>query len=234
MADVYDEWFGIPGDAEDADSFLAELAGRGPALELGIGTGRVALPLAERGIEVHGIDASEAMVERLRAKPGGAGVSASIGDFADVGVEGRFSLVYVVFNTFFALLSQEDQALCLANVAQRLEEEGVFVVEAFVPDPTRLAAGQVTQNQAHRGGPRLPRNVSLRHCPPARLLSEHLHVRDGDEVLPGANALRLAFGDGSHGLAGGPPSARAFGRLASGAVYGVEWPAHLGLRKWIE
>jgi hypothetical protein len=118
MADVYDEWFGIPGDAEDAVSFLAELAGRGSALELG--TGRVALPLAERGIEIHGIDASEAMVERLRAKPGGAGVSASIGDFADVGVEGRFSLVYVVFNTFFALLSQEDQALCLANVAQRL------------------------------------------------------------------------------------------------------------------
>jgi hypothetical protein len=145
MADVYDEWFGIPGDAEDVVSFLAELAGRGSALELG--TGRVALPLAERGIEIHGIDASEAMVERLRAKPGGAGVSASIGDFADVGVEGRFSLVYVVFNTFFALLSQEDQALCLANVAQRLEEEGVFVVEAFVPDPTRLAAGQVTQTK---------------------------------------------------------------------------------------
>lgn len=147
IADVYDEWFGIPGDAEDAVSFLAELAGRGPALELGIGTGRVALPLAQRGIEVHGIDASEAMVERLRAKPGGAGLSVSIGDFADVGVEGCFSLVYVVFNTFFALLSQEDQVRCFANVAQRLQDGGAFVVEAFVPDPTRLAAGQVTQTK---------------------------------------------------------------------------------------
>lgn len=119
MADVYDEWSGIPGDAEDAVSFLGELAGSGPALELGIGTGRVALPLAERGIEVHGIDASEAMVEKL----------------------------YVVFNTFFALSSQDDQVRCFANVAQRLKEEGVFVVEAFVPDPTRLAAGQVTQTK---------------------------------------------------------------------------------------
>ena len=147
MAEVYDEWFGLPEDADDAASFLGELAGSGPALELGIGTGRVALSLAERGIEVHGIDASEAMVERLRAKPGGAGLSVSIGDFADVGVEGRFSLVYVVFNTFFALLSQEDQVRCFANVAQRLQERGAFVVEAFVPDPTRLAAGQVTQTK---------------------------------------------------------------------------------------
>jgi SAM-dependent methyltransferase len=147
MAEVYDEWFGTPGDAGDAVSFLSELAGRGPALELGIGTGRVALPLAERGIEVHGIDASEAMVERLRAKPGGDGIPVTIGDFADVDVEGRFSLVYVVFNTFFALLTQEDQVRCFANVAGRMDEGSVFVVEAFVPDPARLAGGEVTQTK---------------------------------------------------------------------------------------
>jgi SAM-dependent methyltransferase len=147
MAEVYDEWFGTPADAEEAVAFLGDLAGRGPALELGIGTGRVALPLAEKGIEVHGIDASEAMVERLRAKPGGDGVPASIGDFADVGVEGRFSLVYVVFNTFFALLTQEDQVRCFANVEKRLDDGGVFVVEAFVPDPERLAGGEVTQTK---------------------------------------------------------------------------------------
>ena len=145
MAEVYDEWFGTPENA--AASFLIELAGRGPVLELGIGTGWVALPLAERGIEVHGIDASEAMVERLWAKPGGDGVPVIIGDFADVDVEGRFSLVYVVFNTFFALLTQEDQIRCFANVAGRLEEGGTFVVEAFVPDPARLAAGEVTQTK---------------------------------------------------------------------------------------
>ena len=147
MAEVYDEWFGTPADAEEAVAFLGDLAGRGPALELGIGTGRVALPLAEKGIEVHGIDASEAMVERLRAKPGGDGVPASIGDFADVGVEGRFSLVYVVFNTFFALLTQEDQVRCFANVEKRLDDGGVFVIEAFVPDPERLAGGEVTQTK---------------------------------------------------------------------------------------
>jgi len=147
MAEVYDEWFGTPEDADEAVSFLSELAGRGPALELGIGTGRVALPLSEKGIEVHGIDASEAMVEKLRAKPGGGGIPVTIGDFADAGVEGRFSLVYVVFNTFFALLTQEDQVRCFANVARRLDEGGAFVVEAFVPDPERLAGGEVTQTK---------------------------------------------------------------------------------------
>jgi SAM-dependent methyltransferase len=145
MAEVYDEWFGVPEDTNDAVSFLGELAG--PALELGIGTGRIALPLAEKGIEVHGIDVSEAMVEKLRAKPSGLGIPVSIGDFADVDVEGRFSLVYVVFNTFFALLSQEDQVRCFSNVARRLREGGVFVIEAFVPDPARFTGGQITQTK---------------------------------------------------------------------------------------
>lgn len=147
MAEVYDEWFGTPADAEETVAFLSDLAGRGRVLELGIGTGRIALPLAGKGIEVHGIDASEAMVEKLRAKPSGEGIPVSIGDFADVGVEGRFSLVYVVFNTFFALLTQEDQVRCFANVAERLEDGGAFVVEAFVPDPARLARGEVTQTR---------------------------------------------------------------------------------------
>ncbi len=117
MADVYDEWLGVPGGTDDEAAFLAGLAGAGPALELGIGTGRVALPLAQAGVDVRGIDASEAMVERLRAKPGGEDIPVSIDDFADVGVEGDFSLVFVVFNTFFGLLSQEEQARCFANVA---------------------------------------------------------------------------------------------------------------------
>ncbi|MDQ3659294.1 MAG: class I SAM-dependent methyltransferase [Actinomycetota bacterium] len=147
IANVYDDWFGTPEDAEATAAFLSELAGSGPVLELGIGTGRVAIPLSQKGIEVHGIDASGAMVERLREKPGGADVPVTVGDFAGVEVEERFSLVYVVFNTFFALLTQAVQVRCFENVADRLEEGGVFVVEAFVPDFARLLAGQVTQTK---------------------------------------------------------------------------------------
>ena len=116
---------------------LAELAGAGPALELAIGTGRIAVPLAARGIEVHGIDASEAMVAKLREKPGGEEIPVTIGDFADVGVDGRYPLVYLVFNTLFALPSQDDQVRCFQNVAARLTDGGAFVIEAFVPEPDK-------------------------------------------------------------------------------------------------
>ena len=97
-------------DAADAVAMLAELAGMGPVLELGIGTGRLALPLAARGLAVHGIDASEAMVAKLRAKPSGERIPVAIGDFADVPVDGRFTPIFVAFNTFFGLLSQEDHS----------------------------------------------------------------------------------------------------------------------------
>ena len=147
MAEVYDEWFGVPEDTNDTVAFLEGLAGTGPVLELGVGTGRVALPLAERGVEVHGIDASEAMVGKLRSKQGRSDVSVSIGDFAEADIEGRFSLAYVVFNTFFALPSQEDQVRCFANVARGLREGGAFVIEAFVPDLGRFTAGQTTQTK---------------------------------------------------------------------------------------
>ena len=96
IAKVYDEWFAVPSDADDAVAFLSDLGGSGPVLELGIGTGRIALPLAQRGHRVHGVDASEAMVQRLRAKTGGTEIPVTIGDFADLDVEGDFSLVYVV------------------------------------------------------------------------------------------------------------------------------------------
>jgi len=129
-------------DTEAAVAFLAELAGSGSVLELAIGTGRIALPLAERGIDVRGIDASEAMVARLRAKPGGDRIRVTIGDFADVAVEGRYTLVYVVFNTLFALQTQEAQIRCFRNVAAHLADGGIFVVEAFVPDLTRFDRDQ--------------------------------------------------------------------------------------------
>ena len=113
---------------------LERLAGGGRALELGIGTGRVALPLAARGVDVHGIEASEAMVAKLRAKPGGDAIPVTIGDFADFRVDGTFELVFAVFNTFFMLTSQEQQVQCFTRVAEHLGSGGVFLIEAFVPD----------------------------------------------------------------------------------------------------
>ncbi|HYY88466.1 MAG TPA: class I SAM-dependent methyltransferase [Chloroflexota bacterium] len=144
IANVYDAWVEpiVGATTEPAVGFLAELAGDGPALELGIGTGRVALPLAQRGVRVEGIDASPAMIERLRSKPGGADIPVRLGDFGAVDIEGSFRLVYVVFNTLFALLDQEAQVHCFGNVAERLTADGVFVIEAFVPDPTLYDRGQ--------------------------------------------------------------------------------------------
>lgn len=142
IADIYDDWPRLPQNTDQAVEFLATLAGSGPILELGIGTGRLALPLLRRGFRVQGIDSSRAMVDKLRAKPEGARIPVSIGDFADMAVDGRFSLIFVAFNTFFALLSQENQLRCFAGVAAHLAEGGAFVIEAFVPDLGRFDRGQ--------------------------------------------------------------------------------------------
>jgi SAM-dependent methyltransferase len=143
IAGVYDAWYS--GYDEAAVTVLGELARGGQALELGIGTGRIALPLQRLGIAVHGIDASEAMAAKLRAKPGGASLPVTMGDFADVPVEGEYSLIYVLFNTFYALLSQKEQVRCFQNVARHLSPGGVFVIEAFVPDLTRFQGGQAVR-----------------------------------------------------------------------------------------
>jgi SAM-dependent methyltransferase len=132
-------------DPGPAVEFLAGLAGDGRVLELAIGTGRVALPLAARGITVEGVDASAAMVERLRAKPGGEAIPVTMGDMAQVPVSGRFGLVYLVFNTLFGLLSQARQAQCFGSVARVLEPRGMFVIECFVPDLTRFDYDQRVQ-----------------------------------------------------------------------------------------
>jgi SAM-dependent methyltransferase len=121
------------GDEEDAVAFLAELAGAGPALELAIGTGRIGLPLAARGVAVEGIDLSPDMVAQLRKKPGGEDIPVTIGDFSEVPVSGSYRLVYIVFNTFFNLLHQEEQVRCFENVAAHLSADGAFVIEARVP-----------------------------------------------------------------------------------------------------
>jgi SAM-dependent methyltransferase len=126
---------------------LAGLAGSGPdssgrALELGIGTGRIALPLTRRGVPVHGIDMSRAMLARLRAKPGGDAIGVTIGDFATTRVQGTFSVVYLVFNTIMNLTTQAAQVACFANAAAHLEPGGCFVIEVHLPDLRRLPPGQ--------------------------------------------------------------------------------------------
>lgn len=121
------------GDESAAVAFLAQLAKGGPALELAIGAGRIALPLAAQGIQVDGIDISPAMLDQLRAKPGGDKIPVTVGDFADVPVTGVYRLIFVVWNTLFNLLTQEDQIRCFQNVAAHLTADGAFVVETYVP-----------------------------------------------------------------------------------------------------
>src|SRR6266508_225429 len=191
VADVYDEWHGNLPDTRDCVERLAELAGPGPALELAIGTGRVALPLAAAGVEVHGIDASERMVERLRAKPGGRDIPVTIGDFAEVAVEGAYHLVYLVYNTLFMLLSQDAQVVCFVNVAARLTPGGVFVVEAFVPDVGRFAHGQaVTAGRFSPEGVRLDLAV---HDPVAQRIDSQLVLVRPEGVRLQPTLLRYAW-----------------------------------------
>jgi SAM-dependent methyltransferase len=134
-----------PEVVEPAVSLLADLAGEGRALELGIGTGRIALPLSQRGVRVHGIDLSPAMVARLQAKPGADEISVTIGDFATTKVPGTFRLAYLVFNTIMNLTTQDEQVECFRNVAAHLEAGGCFVIEVGVPELQRLPPGETVR-----------------------------------------------------------------------------------------
>src|SRR5438128_7657500 len=144
-----------PESIDPVVDFLAELAGDGEALELGIGTGRIALPLAGRGVRVHGIDLSEAMVARLRARPGSEQIGVTIGDFATTTVEATFSVAYLVANTIMNLTTQDEQVACFRNVAAHLEPGGCFVIEVLVPALRRLPPGETFQpfdvNPTHLG-----------------------------------------------------------------------------------
>lgn len=135
IADVYDAWYS--GYEEATLTTLGELAQGERLLELGIGTGRIALPLQRRGMEVHGIEASPAMIAKLRAKADGAQIPVMLGNMADVAVEGHYGVIYVLFNTFLGLLTQDEQLRCLENVTRHLTPAGCFVIEAFIPDLAR-------------------------------------------------------------------------------------------------
>lgn len=141
-----------PADLERAVGVLAELAGDGAALELAIGTGRVALPLAACGVPVWGIELSAAMVEQLRAKPGGDRIPVILGDMATARAEGAFRLVYLVYNTIGNLTTQEQQVACIVNAAAHLEPGGCFVIENTVPDLRRLPPGEDARVFAHAPG----------------------------------------------------------------------------------
>jgi SAM-dependent methyltransferase len=147
VAESYDDDAGMfdPAVVDPVVDFLAGLAGDGAALELGIGTGRIALPLARRGVRVHGIDLSTAMVARLRAKPGTDEIEVAIGDFATTKVDGTFSLAYLVFNTIMNLTTQDAQVACFQNAATHLEPGGCFVIEVMVPELQRLPPGETVR-----------------------------------------------------------------------------------------
>lgn len=167
------------GDEAATVAFLEQLAGDGPALELAVGTGRIALPLSARGVRVDGVDISPAMVARMREKPGGEAISVTIGDFAEVPVDGSYRLIYVVFNTLFNLLTQDRQVRCFENVAAHLDDQGAFVVEAFVPTwLTRLHDDQYVHAEAIEID-----EVQLdvaRHDPVTQLLDEsHVSLTSG-------------------------------------------------------
>jgi SAM-dependent methyltransferase len=169
-----------PAVVDPMVDFLVERAGDGAALELGIGTGRIALPLARRGVRVHGIELSEAMVARLRTKPGAEEIGVTIGDFASARVERAFSLAYLVANTIMNLTTQEEQVACFRNVAAHLEPSGCFVIEVLVPGLRRLPPGETFQLFEVS-----PTHVGFDEYDVARqgLVSHHYWIEDGQVEL---------------------------------------------------
>jgi SAM-dependent methyltransferase len=179
VASVYDERAANmfdPAVTGPVVDMLAGFAGDGGALELAIGTGRIALPLAERGVRVAGIDNSEAMVARLRAKPGAERIDVAVGDMATTRVEGEFAVVYLVFNTIFNLTTQDAQVACFQNAAAHLRSGGRFVIETNVPELQSLPVGQtILPFRAEPGG----FSADVYDVVTQRFSSQHYHFIDG-------------------------------------------------------
>ena len=205
-------------DPAQAVEFLAALAdGVGRVLELGIGGGRVALPLAARGIPVEGIEASQPVLDRLRATPGGESIPVTIADMADVPVDGPFQLVYLVWSGLYHLPSQARQVDCFRNVARVLAPGGAFVVECFVPELSLFQRG-VEVNAVTEGGASM---TLTRHDPVAqRIFTQRVSFRHGRRVaaVSGGDALLLAQRAGPDGGTGRAPAPRALCRLQPRAV----------------
>lgn len=191
IADLYDELYEGPPNPRQLDT-LEELARGGRALELGIGTGRLALPLVARGVTITGLDSSSAMIERLRARDGGADLPVIIGDFAHFDLDEEFDLVFVAFNTFFALLTQDDQLDCFGSVARHLTKDGMFLIEAFVPDLARFDRGQRT-SVSHVELTRTVVDVSIHSPASQRIDSQQMVVEDGLPVRLLPVSVRYAW-----------------------------------------
>ena len=180
FADVYDDWYGEITDVDACTKRLARLAEGGPVLELGVGTGRLALPLAALGVEVHGIDASEAMLARLRAKPGGDAVRLTVGDMAELALVDPpgFTVVFAAFNTLFNLGSREAQQRCLEQAADLLAPGGLLIIEAFVPaEPGQAGpAGSVTPR--HLSTDEVVLSVSHHDEVHQTITGQHIHVTE--------------------------------------------------------
>jgi SAM-dependent methyltransferase len=192
MAEVYDDWYARSLDVDAAVDRIQALAGDGRVLELAIGTGRLALPLAARGVVIEGIDASAAMIARLRDKPGGAEIPVTVGDMADDLPPGPFRVVFVAYNSFFGLLSSDAQQRCFRAVAERLEPEGSFVLEAFVPQPP--APGSRVEVR-HLTADRLVLMVSVDQPDDQRSEGHFVELTDGAPVRLRPWAVRWAFPD---------------------------------------
>lgn len=177
IADIYDDLYEEAFDKAGAVAFLKEKAGGGRALELAIGTGRLAIPLKNSGVDISGIEISQAMIAKLREKRGGKDILVTTGDFAQVEVAGKFKLVFVAFNTLFALTEQDDQLNCFRNVAVHLEDDGVFVVEAFIPDLHRFRMNQNTQ-VIEVGTDRVMLDVSRHDPAQQQIKSQHIFLTE--------------------------------------------------------
>ncbi len=189
IAQNYDDEHRDAGDLDQTVRFLANLAGNGAALEFAIGTGRVALPLSQAGINVHGIELSRAMVDQLSQKPNSTAIPVTIGDMTTTWVEGDFSLVFLVFNTIFNLTSQEDQVQCFANAAAHLRPDGHFVIEASIPPLQRLPFGETIlpydASEHHRGHDEI--DVAT------QLFSSHHEWERGEQTIHRSIPFRYAW-----------------------------------------
>ncbi|MBA2718167.1 MAG: class I SAM-dependent methyltransferase [Chloroflexi bacterium] len=187
--DETDDGMFAPAAVQPAVDFLAHLARGGRALELGSGTGRIAIPLAARGVDVQGIDLSRAMTDWLRAKPGGDAIPVAIGDFSRTKVEGTFRLVYLVYNTIMNLTTQAAQVACFRNVAAHLEPGGTFVIEVMVPDLRRLPPGEryvvFDGRETHWG-------IDEYDVANQGLVSHHFEVR-GEQVTKSSGPFRYVW-----------------------------------------
>lgn len=180
ISEVYDEFFQKFDPA--CIDLLCEFTAGGQALELGVGTGRIALPLSAKGVKIQGIDASKAMLAKLRAKPSSVNIKVIKGSFESFQIAEKFKLIYVVFNTFFALLTQEAQINCFQCVAEHLSSDGVFLIEAFVPNLARFDEHQ-TVRATHVSEKRVRLEVS-QHDPIAQQsISQHVLISETETRL---------------------------------------------------